>query len=290
MASAILHKAKLFGELTAFSHSVFALPFALAMIVVVSRTQSIPLINILWIIVCVLAARTSAMAWNRFLDASIDRENVRTLSRPIPRGAVSNREALFITVLSGALFVLASFCIGSHCGVLAPLVLGLLLAYSAMKRITAAAHLVLGVALACAPGGVWYALVGTFSWIPVPLMAGVALWVCGFDILYSCQDADFDRSRKLQSVPARFGIPAALNIAKITHFISFLLLILFGMIVGLGIVYFVGVTIFALFVMSQHFVITPKNVSAIDRAFFTRNGLASLVFLAAVVGDRLATT
>lgn len=277
---------RLFGELTTFSHSIFALPFALSMVVIVTRTHSISIFDFLWILVCVVTARTSAMAWNRYLDAEIDALNPRTCGRPVPRGAVSKRYALVVTIASGTAFVASSAVIGLHCAVLAPLVLVLLLGYSAMKRISAGAHLVLGFALACAPGGVWYALTGTFSWIPVPLMVGVALWVCGFDILYSCQDSEFDRKEGLHSIPSKFGVARALIFARTAHAIAFVFFCGFGLVADMGVAYYLGVTAFGLIVTSQHFVISATNVSQIGRAFFTRNGVASFVFLLAVLVDR----
>lgn len=275
------------GSLVKFSHSVFALPFALIMAIVVTRSTHVAPLTLLLLVVCVVAARTSAMAFNRIIDREIDRRNPRTAQREIPNGSVSVRAACSLALASAVVFIVGAAMLGRHCLVLAPPVLMLILGYSLMKRITAACHFVLGMALACAPGGVWYALTGQWSVEPLPLMAAVIFWVSGFDILYSCQDRDFDRAEGLRSMPALLGTRAALAIAALLHLASVACLALFGAWFALGALFWAGLVLFAVLLGSQYFSIVTRGLQCIDQVFFTRNGLASIVLLIAVLADRI---
>lgn len=275
------------GTLIAFSHSVFALPFAIMMMVVVSRTHPLTVSVFVLLIVCVVAARTAAMGFNRFIDRAIDARNPRTSSRELPRGAVSEREVLLLTVASSLVFVAAAGLIGRHCLYLSPVVLLLILGYSLLKRYTSACHFVLGLALACAPGGVWYAMTGEWSLRPVALMGAVLAWVAGFDILYSCQDAEFDQREGLRSIPALLGVSGALRVAAVLHVVSVAGLILFGRLFSLGTAYWFGLAVFAALLASQHIAVWRRGVGCIDRVFFTRNGLASIMLCVSVLIDSM---
>lgn len=264
------------GNLVAFSHSVFALPFALVMVVAIHRVQPVGWQQLTLLVVCVVAARFAAMGFNRLVDHRIDAANERTMNRELPAGKVSRFEAAVLVSITASVFVGASFALGSHCGVLSVPVLALLFGYSLVKRVSSLCHFVLGLALACAPGGVWYALTGTWSWKPVPLMAAVLLWVAGFDILYACQDAEFDRRTGLKSIPSSLGVAHALWVAPAVHVVAVFALILFGYSWGMGTVFWCGVALFTALITSQHLIVRARGLGAIDRVFFTRNGAASI--------------
>lgn len=274
------------GSLVAFSHSVFALPFALIMVLVVSRDRVVSMYQLVALVVCVVAARTAAMAFNRLVDARLDAKNPRTQGRELPVGSVSRREALMLCGASTLTFVGAAWLLGVHCLVMTPLVLFVLLGYSFLKRYTVLCHFVLGIALALAPGGVWYALTAEWSWLPVPLMVAVLFWVAGFDILYSCQDIEFDRAQGLFSVPSRWGLTVARGVASLLHAFAVGALLVFGADCRLGFVYSFGVAIFSLLLASQHIAVARRGLSCIDRVFFTRNGAASVMLFFFVLAER----
>lgn len=284
MASVLAQKTANFASLVKLSHTVFALPFALSMAVICGQLVPVTSAQLLWILVAMVAARSAAMGFNRLADAEIDARNPRTAVREIPAGIVSVHEARGFVLIAGGVFLFAAAKLGLHCLYLAPLVLGWLFLYSYCKRFTRLSHLVLGAALAMAPGGVWYALIGDFAWAPVPLMIGVALWVAGFDIIYACQDYEFDKAAKLHSVPARFGISRALRISKIFHLLAAVSLAVFGIIFHLTLLFWLSFVVFLGLIASQHRIISPKDLSRADAAFFTRNGIASVVFFVGVVG------
>lgn len=268
-----------------FSHSVFALPFAAIMLLTVMQQQAVSMRQLVLLAVCVVAARFSAMAFNRIVDARIDALNTRTRDREIPAGLVTSREAWLLVVAAASIFIVAAQELGPHCGVLAVPVLGVLLGYSYMKRFSSLCHIVLGVALACAPGGVWYALTATWSWQPVPLMVSVALWVAGFDILYACQDAEFDRAHGLHSVPGVLGVPGARMLSIVLHLLCVVFLVIFGLDFNFGGWFWCGAVVFAALIASQHIVVYRRGLESIDQVFFVRNGLASVLLLAFVVAD-----
>jgi 4-hydroxybenzoate polyprenyltransferase len=278
-----LGKLAVWGGLVKFSHSVFALPFALIMVVVIAKDRSVSFSEIILLVLSVVAARTAAMAFNRLIDASIDSANPRTQAREIPAGKVSKREAAGLVVLSSIAFAGSAAALGMHCLVLVPAVLAVLLGYSLLKRHTSLCHFVLGLALAMAPGGVWYALTATWSLRPIPLMIAVLTWVAGFDILYSCQDVEFDRRYGLYSLPQRLGVKWALAFSLLLHAVTVLSLFAFGGVFNLGSAYYCGVGLFSCMLMSQHLTVARRGIECIDQVFFTRNGAASLLLLIAVL-------
>lgn len=281
----LIERFSMWGRLVAFSHSVFALPFALMMIVLVAGERSVTLMQIALLVVCVVSARTTAMAFNRYVDAEIDARNPRTMNREIPAGVVSKGSALLLILASAAVFIAGAAGLGWHCVALTPLVLLVLLGYSLVKRFSSWCHVVLGVALALAPGGVWYALTGEWSWKPVPLMLTVTLWVAGFDILYSCQDAEFDRTQKLFSVPSVLGVGRAKLLAFGLHIAAVGFLVLNGYLFSVGAAYWIGALVFAGLLISQHRAVMVHGIGCIDRVFFTRNGAASVLLFVFVLLD-----
>lgn len=277
------------GRLVKFSHSVFALPFALSMAVVVLRRQPITAGQIGWILLALVSARTAAMAFNRLIDRDIDARNPRTRSREIPAGAVSPRSARTLVLISSCIFFAAAAGLGKHCLVLAPAVLGLLMFYSLTKRFTRYSHIVLGLALALAPGGVWYALTAEVALLPLALMLAVLLWVAGFDIIYSCQDVEFDRSAGLHSLPAKLGVARALLLSRVFHLIAIACLAAFGWMAGLGTAYYIGLVVFGSVLLYQHRLVSPRDLSRVDAAFFTVNGIASVCYFLSVLADYLCS-
>jgi 4-hydroxybenzoate polyprenyltransferase len=278
----------LWGSFIKFSHSVFALPFAGVMLIAIAKTRSVTISQLFLVIVCVVCARSAAMAFNRIVDLRFDSLNQRTAKREIPSGKLSVVEGYILVFLASCAFIASSFALGNHCGILSPLVLGILLGYSFFKRFSSLSHLVLGLSLACAPGGVWYALEATWSWRPVPLMACVVFWVAGFDVLYACQDIDFDRRNKLCSIPATLGVHGARIVAPIMHIFSVCFLVVFAVQFSFGNVFWCGVLAFASLVFSQHRAVMRRGIGVIDQVFFLLNGLASAVLFVGAAIDILA--
>ena len=285
--SALFRPIRTIGSLVKFSHTVFALPFALSMFVVASREQPVSLGQLWWILVCLVSARTAAMAFNRVFDADIDAKNPRTSSREIPAGVISRFSVGALVILFSVLFLYGAWKLGVHCFLLAPFVLGILLLYSCTKRFTSWSHVVLGLCLAMAPGGVWYAITGVVSIVPIVLMAAVLFWVAGFDILYSCQDSEFDRTEGLFSLPAYLGIEKSLLLSRAFHGIAVILLAVFGGVAELGWIYMTGVVVFSALLVNQHCLVSPGDMTRVNAAFFTRNGIASVALFGFVLLDVL---
>jgi len=281
------HKISTYLNFVKFSHSIFALPFALSMFVFVAGRSTTSLYQLVLIVLALVAARTAAMSFNRIVDLRYDKKNARTSMRELPSGKISRFEAFSILILSTLFFFFLAAPLGPHCLILAPFVLGILFLYSYSKRFTRWSHVILGLALALAPGGVWYALTAEWAWTPVPMMFAVLFWVAGFDILYACQDSEFDRSNQCFSLPAAVGHDSAFWISKLFHLVAVVFLIVNGMIFGLGVLYYVGVVIFAGILFSQYRLISPDDLEKIDLAFFNRNGLASILFFCFVLADWL---
>jgi 4-hydroxybenzoate polyprenyltransferase len=259
------------------------------MLVVSSQYVAVHLSQVVLIVVALVSARTAAMAFNRLIDIEIDSRNPRTATRELPAGKLSVLSVWTLFLTMCVVFFGSAWGLGQHCLVLAPLVLFVLTFYSWTKRFTWLCHYVLGAALACAPGGVWYAVAGTFEVLPLTLMAGVTMWVAGFDILYSCQDVSFDKKEGLHSVPVRFGVPRAFQISQASHLLAIIAFILFGLMRNAGLPYFTGLTLFSVFLLSQHCIVSPKDLRRIDVAFFTKNGAASVVFFLGVLAENFLT-
>ena len=281
-----LDKLQSLGRFVAFSHTIFALPFAVGAGLVCSRDISVSASQAMWIVICLVAARTAAMAFNRIVDRQWDALNPRTMVRGLPSGEIKLAEAFALLLLSTAFFLFGSWRLGHHCLFAAPVVLIVLFGYSLAKRFTGASHFILGLALACAPGGVWYALTGEFALVALPLMGAVLFWVAGFDIIYSCQDEEFDRSVGLFSIPALCGVASALWTARVAHVIAFLLLLTFGFVAQLSIIYHVCILFFGVFLVRQHMLVRENTIERANSVFFTQNGMASMTFLLATFLER----
>ncbi|MCC7011604.1 MAG: UbiA family prenyltransferase [Planctomycetes bacterium] len=281
-----------YARLVAFRHSIFALPFALQGAWLGAR--GVPgWRESAWIVVCAVSARTAAMGFNRFVDRRIDALNPRTSARELPSGVLSPFEVASLIVLSSAVFVAAAFALNGLCGRLSPVVLAILFFYSFTKRFTAAAHAFLGLSLALAPLGAWLAVRGDFSgdlWIPVSLAAAVLAWVAGFDLIYACQDAEFDARAGLHSVPSRFGVARALSLARLLHVLTVALLLVTWRRADLGWIYALAIALAALLLVYEHTLVAPDDLSRVDLAFFTLNGWVGVgLFVGLVLDFALAT-
>jgi 4-hydroxybenzoate polyprenyltransferase len=278
-----------YARLVALPHTVFALPFALGAAALAWRHGALPFspMRLLLIIVAVAAARTAAMGFNRIADRRFDAANPRTANRELPRGAVSLRAAGAVTVGAAALFVVAAALLGRWPLMLSPIALGILLGYSLAKRFTWATHLWLGVCLGGAPAGAWIAITNGFGPAPLALSLAVACWVAGFDILYSTQDVDFDRARGLGSIPARFGVARALLVSRTLHVGCVAGLIAFGVLLHLGVVYAFGVAVIAATLAYEQHIVSPTDLSRVNKAFFDLNGYVSLAFAVCAIVEAL---
>jgi 4-hydroxybenzoate polyprenyltransferase len=287
-----LQRALTFGRMIKFSHSVFALPFAFVSGLLAYRTHTVTLtlVDIFFLVVCMVSARTAAMGFNRLADRKIDAANPRTRNREIPTGSVSITEARAFTLAAALIFIAASYAINIPCGILALPLLGLLLGYSFTKRYTAASHFILGLCLGMAPVGVWFAMTGSFSWTPILLGLGVTLWTAGFDIYYSCQDEAFDRAQGLKSIPARLGALRSIRLVRPIHAAAILFYVLFGILAGLGPLFFLGVLAVASILGYEAWILRDGDLSRIDLAFFNLNGYVSVLFAAASLIDVLFIT
>lgn len=274
----MLQRIATFLEMIKFSHSVFALPFALAGMLVAGRGWP-PLGTLFWIVVAVVAARTAAMVFNRIADRDVDAGNPRTANRALVTGELSMGFAIGALVVAAGVFYFAAWRLNPLCGTLAPICLAVLLGYSVTKRFTAYSHLFLGAALGLAPVGAWIAVTGSFALAPLLLGAAVLFWVGGFDVLYACQDVDFDREQEgLHSLPKRIGVPAALRRARLWHAVSALLLLAFWFVASppLGVPTLLGIGIVAAILNYEHSLVRPGDLSRINAAFFTANGIISV--------------
>ena len=273
-------------EMIKFSHTVFALPFALTGMVLAA--DGLPGVGtIFWILLAMVGARTAAMAWNRIADAAIDARNPRTADRHLPAGTVRPAEAWGLTLAGVGLLLLAAWALNPLCPKLSPLALAVVFAYPYAKRFTSLCHYLLGLALAAAPLGAWVAVTGEWSWRIVPLGLGVLVWVAGFDILYALQDLTFDRAEGLHSVPQKMGVGRSLKLAARLHVVLVALLVLQIPLFGLGWVYAAGVAAVAALLLYEHALVTPYDLSRMDAAFFTMNGVISVVVFAATLVDVL---
>jgi len=274
-------------SLVRFGHSIFALPFALASAWIASRGAPAPRV-LLWVVVAAVAARTAAMAFNRWLDRHIDADNPRTRGRELPRGVLAPSAVLVLVVLSSLAFVLAARALNPLCGWLSLPVLFVLLGYSAVKRFSAGVHFVLGLALALAPLGAWVAVRGDLSGDlapPLLLALAVLLWVSGFDVIYACQDEGFDRARGLHSIPARLGVARALVLARVLHAATIATLALCAWRAQLSWVFAIALAASALLLVRQHRMVSAHDLTRVDGTFFTLNGWVAVALCAGAVLD-----
>ncbi len=283
---AILKKLQIALVMIKFEHTVFALPFALLSTVLAAGGW--PKVGkLLWVLIAMVGARSAAMAFNRIADWRIDAENPRTRTRALPAGHLSLRFAIGFTLASSLLFVVAAYALNPLCFRLSFPLLAILFAYSYTKRLTTYSHLVLGFCLGLAPLGAWIAIRGDIRLTPVLLCFVVLLWTAGFDIIYSCQDVDFDRSSGLFSIPKRFGIRSALRISSGCHVVMLLLVVLLLYLEHLGWMSYAGAGLVASLIWYEHSLVRPEDLSKVNQAFFTVNGYVSILLLLTVGLDRL---
>jgi 4-hydroxybenzoate polyprenyltransferase len=280
----ILQKTRTTLEMIKWEHSIFALPFALTAVLLASH--GLPRARTLgWIVVAMVAARSAAMAFNRWADADLDAANPRTRNRAIPAGQLTRHFVLGFTAIAGVVFILAAGELNLLALWLSPLVLVILFGYSYMKRMTRWSHLVLGLSLGLAPSAAWIAVRGSLDSRILVLTAAVTLWVGGFDVLYACQDYEHDCAAGLHSWPQAAGIPAAFWAARLLHLAMFALLIWFGRLFGFRAVGWLGIGAVGALLAYEHSLVSPRDLRRLNAAFFTMNGVIAMVFLVFVAAD-----
>ena len=286
-------------SLVKFSHTIFALPFAVIGFFLGVRAMAEaagqswldvkPLSFWGWkgllVLICMVTARSAAMAFNRYLDRQFDAKNPRTAIREIPAGIIAAESALRFVIGNAVLFMIATWFINPICFYLSPVALFVILFYSYTKRFTALCHLVLGLGLSLAPIGAYLAVTGSFAWIPLLFSLAVLTWVSGFDIIYALQDEQFDRSQQLHSIPVALGTVKALRVSEILHVVSALALASAGWWGNASMLFWVGWTGFSAMLVYQHLLVKPNDLSRVNLAFMTANGIASVVFSLCVLGD-----
>jgi len=265
-------------SLIKFSHTIFAMPFAMIGFLLGLKTEDFVIWNLVLVVLCMVFARSAAMAFNRYLDRAFDAKNPRTAIREIPAGLIKANHALIFTILSGLLFIVAAFFINPLCFYLSPVALFVVLGYSFTKRFTPLCHLVLGLGLSLAPIGAYLAVTGKFDLLPILFSICVLFWVSGFDIIYSLQDEEFDKENNLYSIPVMLGKKRALNVSRFLHVLSFLSLFAAGYLGEFGWVYWTGLGVFTAMLVYQHTIVKPHDLSRVNIAFMTANGIASVVF------------
>lgn len=286
-----MNSVKNYLSLVKFSHTIFAMPFALIGFFLgiqhsMFNTQYSIFIFFL-VIFCMVTARSAAMAFNRYLDRSFDAKNPRTAIREIPKGIISPGNALWFTALSCILFILSCFFINNICFYLSPVALFVILFYSYTKRFTPLCHLVLGLGLSLAPIGAYLAVTGRFDVLPVLFSFAVIFWVSGFDVIYAMQDVDFDLSQELYSIPSVLGKTKALIISTLLHTASAACVVLAGFYGHFHFLYWIGIIVFTGMLVYQHSIVKPNDLSRVNIAFMTANGIASVVFAVFVIADLL---
>lgn len=269
-------------SLIKFSHTIFAMPFAIIgfMLAVIYENRPFEIQLFLAVILCMVFARSAAMAFNRYIDARYDALNPRTAQREIPAGIIKSSNALMFIALNCGLFVLTTWFINPICFYLSPVALAVIMVYSYTKRFTALCHLVLGLGLSLAPIGAYLAVTGYFSYLPILFGSVVFTWVSGFDILYALQDEEFDREQNLYSIPAMLGRRKAMWVSILLHVCSAIIALAIGFIGGFGLIYTTGAIIFIALLIYQHWLVKPHDISKVNMAFATTNGFAGLIYAA----------
>jgi 4-hydroxybenzoate polyprenyltransferase len=296
---------KKYLSLVKFSHTIFALPFAmigfalalkqgdiskqedarLGWEIEFSETWQLILAKFILVLICMVTARSAAMAFNRYLDRYYDAMNPRTAVREIPQGVISPTSAFLFVVLNCIIFMVATYSINPICFFLSPVALFVILFYSYTKRFTALCHLVLGLGLSLAPIGAYIAVTGHFAVLPILFSFTVLFWVSGFDIIYAMQDIDFDQSNKLHSIPSVLGAVNALRVSELLHVLSAIMVITAGVYGSFHFIYWIGIAVFIGMLVYQHRLVKPNDLSKVNIAFMTANGIASVVFGILVITD-----
>jgi len=278
----MIERLRTYASFVRFSHSVFALPFALAGALLAAQRAPLTLAKVAWILVAMVAARSAAMGFNRVADVHVDALNPRTANRELPRGLMSHAEAVTFVVVASAVFVFAAFNLNTICLALSPVALAIVFWYSLAKRYTTWTQLFLGLSMAVAPVGGWLAVGARAGWEPWLLALAIGTWVGGFDVLYACQDLDFDRAHQLRSIPVRFGIGRSLTISRVMHVMAIAFLLALGFVVPLGAVYFAGVVVVAAMLAYEQSLVSAEDLSQVKRAF-DLNGYVGILYLAVLV-------
>jgi len=267
-------------SLVTFSHTIFAMPFAIIGFFLAVKWYGVS-VNwwvFLLVILCMIFARNAAMGYNRFADQHIDKKNQRTMNREIPAGIIKPRSAVIFIVTNSMLFILSAWFINPICFFLSPVALLIILGYSYAKRFTTWVHLILGLGLAIAPIGAFIAVTGEFNYLPILFSAVVLTWVSGFDIIYATQDIDFDQQERLHSIPVRYGLRNGMILSIILHVVTSILVMIVGLIADFTYWYFIGGGIFIIMLIYQHSIVKPQDLSKVNKAFGVTNGIASVVF------------
>lgn len=299
-------------SLIKFSHTIFAMPFALIGfflaafwhqdfgvgqwnlnktigwgwdISIIEWWRDVLLVKFILVMLCMVLARSAAMAFNRYLDRHFDAANPRTAIREVPKGIISPKNALAFTIVCSALFIVCTWFINRICFFLSPVALAVVLGYSYTKRFTPLCHLILGLGLSLAPIGAYLAVTGAFHWLPVLFSFAVLFWVSGFDIIYALQDEEFDKSQRLYSIPAWLGKEKALRVSELLHLFSAACVVTAGKFGGFGWLYWLGVLVFGGMLVYQHSIVKPTDLRRVNIAFMTANGIASVVFAVFVIAD-----
>jgi len=280
---------KKYLSLVTFTHTIFAMPFAFIgfFLAVTTTSYKFDWLKLVLMVLCMVFARNSAMAFNRYLDRDIDAKNPRTKVRDIPAGRISPASALTFTLINCALFITTTWFINRLCFYLSPVALMVVLGYSATKRFTALCHLVLGLGLSLAPIGAYLVVTGHFALLPIFFSLSVLCWVSGFDIIYALQDEDFDRNEQLHSIPAWLGKVNALRLSSVLHVLSATFIVMPVIFTHVGWPYYIGIGFFCAMLIYQHRLVKPNDLSRVNFAFMTTNGIASVVFAAFFLLDRL---
>ena len=288
--SRVVSRLRITLEMIKIEHTLFALPFAFLGAALAARelppqTAGFWISKLLWITLAMVGARSAAMTFNRIADRNIDAANPRTATRALPAGLLDLRFAAGFAIASSGLFVLAASQLNRLTLILSPIALGSVLLYSYTKRFTFLSHVILGWCLAIAPSGAWIAIQGKLTLVPLLLSLSVMLWTAGFDVLYACQDYDFDRESGLHSIPRQFGISRALWIARAIHGLMFASLLAFFLNAHLGWLGFVGVVATGVLLVYQHSIVKPNDLSRLNAAFFTTNAFVSVILFVTMAGD-----
>ncbi|MHC1743157.1 MAG: UbiA-like polyprenyltransferase [Syntrophobacteraceae bacterium] len=278
-----------YGRLIKFSHTVFALPFALASVLLAHREHPVGWATLGWIIVAMAGARSAAMGFNRLVDFQVDIKNPRTASRPLTAGLIDKRSVLLLIAISSAAFVLSAYQLGTLCFVLSFPVLLVLFTYSYAKRFTMHCHLLLGFGIGLAPLGAWVAVTGTLDSRILLLALALMSYIAGFDILYACQDIDFDRQEALFSIPSRLGIQPALKISSLLHGVTFGSLLALAWAFHLGWTYLAFLGVISAILVAEHRIVTPERLENIPFAFFHLNSVVSVLLFLAILVDGWAS-
>jgi len=276
-----MSKIKNYLSFIKFAHSIFAMPFALLGFFMALNINNLTFdfTKLIYIILAMIFARNSAMGFNRYIDRNIDKNNPRTKNREIPAGIINQKSALIFVIINSLLFIATTYFINTLCLWLSPIALAVILGYSITKKFTALCHLVLGLGLSLSPIGAYVAVTASFnSILPIIISLAVLLWTAGFDIIYALQDDEFDTANKLNSIPQKLGRQKALLLSRILHFISALLILITGFMMAVSAWYFVGTAVFITLLINQHHLVKIDDLSKVNLAFFTMNGIASVIF------------